>query len=99
MEEELRQVINNLTNDKSVVGYVVRPEIYSRLEITKGEPWSPYLPIMGRVAIYWDADQEEDCIQFTDERVLRLYLNRKEDPKAWGEYLAELLNRKPIGER
>ena len=34
------------------------------------------------IPIYFDPDQEEDCLQFTDKEALQKYLNRREDPQA-----------------
>ncbi|MGL5922171.1 hypothetical protein [Chroococcidiopsis sp.] len=44
--------------------------------------------------IYFDAEQEENCLEFTDRDVLSKYLNRREDPQAWMMVLLGFLEKR-----
>lgn len=78
-----------------VVGYVVKADIYSQLNLNKGA--ERVLPPLGRVSgvpVYPDPDQQEDCIEFFDAEALRLYLNRKGNPEDWARYLVKTIDSK-----
>jgi hypothetical protein len=98
INQKLKELIQSLEPfkaqmDSQVVGYVVRANIYSRLNLNKDA--ERVLPSLGRmlgVPIYADLDQQEQCIEFKDAEGLKLYLNRKGNPRAWGEYLARIIS-------
>ncbi|MFN6460833.1 MAG: hypothetical protein RMZ41_003170 [Nostoc sp. DedVER02] len=48
------------------------------------------LPIIG-LPIYFDAQQQEDCLVFEDRELLIAYLNRDKDPQAWAMQLVKHL--------
>lgn len=78
-----------------VVGYVVKADIYSQLNLNKGA--ERVLPPLGRLAgipVYPDLDQQEDCIEFTDAEALKLYLSRRENPEDWARYLVKTIDSK-----
>jgi hypothetical protein len=48
------------------------------------------LTIIG-LPVYFDAQQQEDCLVFEDRELLIAYLNRDKDPHAWAMQLAKHL--------
>lgn len=72
-----------------VVGIVCKPslELIIRAKIIEQDQ-SPFSQggLVG-IDICTDADQEEGILTFSDRELMRKYLNRKRDPKAWIEAL------------
>jgi len=81
------------------VGIVFKASLKSQIEkhfekqvpITES-PTNPVLPVIAipGVAIFYDHDQQADCIKFFDNKALSLYLNRKEHPEEWAKYLQSI---------
>lgn len=98
--QKLNELIKSLEPFKAqaksqVIGYVVKADIYSRLNLNEGG--KRVLPSIGRITgvpVYPDPDQQEECIKFTDAEALKLYLNRKGNPEDWARYLVKTIDSK-----
>jgi hypothetical protein len=77
------------------VGIVFKASLKSQVE-AQFKRRSPTVGIIGLpfnwgIPIFYDLDQQKPCIEFFDDKSLRLYLNRKENPEAWALHLAEIV--------
>lgn len=92
--EVFNDLVKSIREQAPIVGVVVRrnlegairaqfPEARIGLEMRPDNFYG--LPV------YFD-DQEEECLEFKDRKLLRLYLNRREKPAEYCEYIAKLCN-------
>lgn len=86
--EVFDQMIASLRPQGPVVaGAVVRADRFGALKANCPEAVDP---TGWGIPVYTDAHQEEECLMFEDGKLLRLYLNRRENPEDYYRYIADL---------
>jgi hypothetical protein len=84
---QLRQEINEKIGPP-IAGIVVRSQVWQQIE--KLCPQSLNFKQHG-VSLYADEMQQEACIVFEDDRLLRAYINRRHNPDAYHQHIATLV--------
>ncbi len=94
--EMWRDLVAGLAQPGGPVGIVVRPDLYSRVlhEFIRTGTLNPAAQF-----VYYDHEQQEECLLFDDRILLIAYLRRKEQPAAWLDAVLRLERKEPETKR
>lgn len=87
--DELKSLVDKYKENSMPCGVVFKVSL--RAEVIRKMPYrtpgSTNFNQLFSIPIYFDDDQQEDCIVFEDSDLLYTYLNRQSDPYSWAKAL------------
>lgn len=96
--DELKKLVDSFPKNP-VCGVVFRSSIkeaiLAAISIERSEDF--FMKMVGGIPVFFDNEQQEDCIVFEDRELLNAYLKRQEDPRTWAtELVKRLPNQKSL---